>query len=80
MFGSWGLYQDDKFFAIIDDGELYFKTGETKKAELKKLGSHPFTYTKEGKQAMLKNYWLVPAEILEDREQFLLWLNRAVAA
>jgi TfoX/Sxy family transcriptional regulator of competence genes len=26
MFGAHGLYSDDKFFAILDQGRLFFKT------------------------------------------------------
>ncbi len=59
MFGGHGIYQDGKFFAIITDGELYFKGIG---------GTTQFTYSKKDGKTYKMNYWLVPAEVLEDRD------------
>lgn len=75
MFGSYGLYRGENFFAIITDGELYLKiTASEKQKEFEALGSSPFVYTREGKKVALKNYWLVPAEVLEDKEKLISFI------
>ena len=80
MFSDSGIYKDGVFFAIISDGELYFRTDEKSRPEFKKYGSEPFSYPRAGKTAVLKNYWRVPEEIIEDRERIFEWVEAAVRA
>ena len=68
MFGGYGIYQDGKIFAIIVDGELYFKGVG---------GTTQFTYSKKDGKTYKMNYWLVPAEVMEDREALADWVKRA---
>ncbi|HEU4364702.1 MAG TPA: TfoX/Sxy family protein, partial [Candidatus Krumholzibacteria bacterium] len=44
MFGAIGLYQDTTFFAIIDDGTLYFATDGETRAPYEARGMKPFEY------------------------------------
>lgn len=37
MFGGYGLYGGDKFFAVIDDDRLYFKVGQGNVADFEAL-------------------------------------------
>ena len=71
MFGGYGLYYQDAFFAIIHNEELYFKTDKESK---EKYGTHPF---KPNKKQTLHNYQAVPADILEDEEQLCEWAREA---
>ncbi len=80
MFGGWGIYRDGAIFALIADGELYFKTGDENRPDFEKMKSRPFTYARKGKKAVAMSYWLVPPEILEDRTRLGDWVDRAVAA
>ena len=73
MFGGYGLYHKDVFFAIIYDGELYFKTNQETK---KKYSTHPF---KPNKKQTLHNYQAVPAHVLEDEEQLSKWAQEAIS-
>ncbi len=77
MFGGYGIYKDGKIFAIIVDGELYFKADENTLADFKKLGSSQFTYTKKDGKKYAMNYWLLPEEIMEDRERLESWVFSA---
>ena len=79
MFGGHGLYQGDRFFGILLDGRLYFKTDERSRPDYKRRGARPFTY-KKGRQIISMRYYEVPADILEDRAEFLDWASRAVQA
>ncbi|MEX0622180.1 MAG: TfoX/Sxy family protein [Candidatus Woykebacteria bacterium] len=77
MFGDWGLYKDGIFFALIADGRLYFKVGENNKTDFEKAGSEPFEYTAKGKKIKL-NYYELPAEVMEDPDQIVSWIEKSV--
>jgi DNA transformation protein len=70
MFGAWGLYLGEKFFAIVDSGVLYFKTNPITAKKYIELEMKPFTYA-PGKT--LKNYYEVPTEILESPSDLCEW-------
>jgi DNA transformation protein len=77
MFGGWGFYCSETFFAIISGETLYFKTDEISRADFEKLGMEPF---RPSPRQTLKTYYEVPGEILEDRVELLAWARRAIAA
>lgn len=83
MFGGYGLYRESVFFGILSDGRIYFKTDGTTRPAYIKLGSAPFSYYKKDKisgrkkKAFLKNYYEVPVDIMEDRDQLTEWARRA---
>lgn len=41
MFGAHGLYQAGRFFAIVDEGRLYFKTCDQSRAPYVERGMQP---------------------------------------
>ncbi len=79
MFGGYGIYKNGKIFAIIVDGELYFKVDENTVPDFKKLGSSQFTYEKKDGKKYAMNYWLLPEEIMEDKEKLESWVFAAVS-
>ena len=79
MFGGFGLYQGDRFFAISMEGRLYFKTSRETRAAYLKRGMKPFIYKKARRITSLK-YFEVPPEILEDRRELADWARRAIQA
>ena len=74
MFGGFGLYRKETFFGIIHRGRLYFKTDEHTRAAYVSRGMSPF---RPNAKQMLKNYYEVPVEIIEDAEQLITWASRA---
>lgn len=76
MFGGHGIYLGDAFFAIVHKGEVYFLTDEETRPAYEERGSTPFRPTP---RQTLKNYLLVPQDILEDRDQLVEWARLAVA-
>jgi len=80
MFSGHGIYKDGLIFAIIADGALYFKADEKAEPDFKKYGSEPFIYPMKNGKATTLSYWLLPEEIMEDREVFPDWVERAVGA
>ncbi len=80
MFGGYGIYKDRKIFAIITDGELYFKSSKETEEFYKSQGSHPFEYSKKDGKKYTMQYWFVPENILENREKFSEWVDTALKA
>jgi DNA transformation protein len=77
MFGGVGLYCGDVFFALMDDGRLFFKVDDLTRARYTRRGLEPFQ--PEGMAAMA-SYYPVPASILEDADTLVVWAREAVAA
>lgn len=78
MFGGFGIYRDGIFFALIADGELYFKVGESNRADYEKYGSKPFIYTGHKGKDVTMSYWLLPEEILENKDELVKWVEKSV--
>jgi len=76
MFGGYGLYDGSKFFGIISKGRLYFKTDEISKNAYVEQGMKPF---KPNNKQILKNYYEVPADVLEDRERILEFAEKSIS-
>jgi DNA transformation protein and related proteins len=77
MFGGAGLYSDDIFFAIADDGDLYLKADKESMVIYQKGGSEQFTYETKGKLSRM-NYWSVPAEVIEEPDELRRWVGIAL--
>jgi DNA transformation protein len=77
MFGAYGLYQKDDFFAIVDSGKLYFRTDDDSRLEYERRGMKPFAPTPK---QVLKNYFEVPVDVLEDDSLLCEWAEAAVKA
>lgn len=74
MFGGHGLYRKGKFFAIIHKGKLYFKTDEKSRDAYIGKGMKPFA---PSKKHTLKNYYEVPADVIDDVELLTKWARCA---
>lgn len=83
MFGGYGIYRGSAFFAIIFDGGLYLKADAALAKTFKKRGGVQFTYQKRQgtrKKTISMSYWSVPEDVLEDREEFLRWVEESLAS
>ncbi len=74
MFGGFGLYADATFFGIVADGRVYFKTYDQTRSEYEARGMKPFRPTEK---QTLRNYYEVPAAVLEDAGLLVEWARRA---
>jgi len=77
MFGGYGLYEGESFFGIISEGELYFKTNASTRPEYEAYEMTPF---QPSAKQILKNYYQVPPDILEDSEALTEWAKQASLA
>jgi len=77
MFGAHGLYCGEKFFGILDEGRLFFKTDAASQADYTARGMGPFTYEMKGK-VMTMAYHEVPPDVLEQPHELTAWARRAI--
>lgn len=78
MFGAHGLYSGNHFFAILDEGRLFFKTDANSEKDYTSRGLGPFTYTSKGK-TMTMSYHEVPPDVLEQPQELAGWARKAIA-
>ncbi len=74
MFGGYGLYRGDTFFAILSRSRLYFRTSPLTRKDYVGRGMKPF---KPSARQTLKSYYEVPADVLEDAAMLRTWALRA---
>jgi DNA transformation protein len=74
MFGGYGLYCGDILFGIVYDDRVYFKTDADTFGEYARRGMHSF-HPREGQT--LRNYYEVPVDVLDDREEVTAWALEA---
>jgi DNA transformation protein and related proteins len=77
MFGAYGLYSGDKFFGILDEGRLFFKTDAQSQSDYTSRGMDAFTYEMKGK-VMTMAYHEVPPDVLENAPELVAWARRAI--
>jgi DNA transformation protein len=70
MFGGIGVYFDAKFFALLDNDELYMKVDDTNRPQFAKAGSRAF---EPWAGHVMDGYWSVPADVLEDPAKLAEW-------
>ncbi len=79
MFGAHGLYQGERFFGILDEGRLFFKTDAQSQADYVARGMEPFTYESKGR-VLTMSYHEVPPDVLENAPELVAWAQRAIQA
>jgi DNA transformation protein len=73
MFGGFGIYRGEVFFAIVFKGRLYLKTDLESRRGYIERGMKPFRPS--AKQSLTSYY--VPLGILEDAAQLTDWARTA---
>lgn len=80
MFGGVGLYAGDLFFALLAGDVLYLKADEATRGAFEQAGARPFQpYPDRPRGSGTMQYYSVPAAILEDGDELIMWARRSVA-
>ena len=74
MFGGYGLYCGEVFFAIVYDGCLYFRTNPDTLPEFLEYNAAVFA---PSEKQVLQHYREVPVDLLEDSERLQVWAKKA---
>ncbi len=80
MFGGFGLYCDELFFAIVDDDVLFVKVDDISRPDFEAEHRMPFTYPmKDGRLASM-SYYPLPDYALESPPELQSWARKGLAA
>ncbi|MDQ4088377.1 MAG: TfoX/Sxy family protein [Pseudomonadota bacterium] len=80
MMGGATLYLDGTVFAIMDEGELWFKADEETNAAWDAQGCDRFTVAFKDGRVETMNYRRAPADVYDDPEAMQRWAQLALAA
>jgi DNA transformation protein len=80
MFGGVGVYFDGIFFALIDDGALYFRVSQMTRPAFEAEGSRAFSYATKNGTTELHSYWRLPERLLDDPDDLRDWASAAISA
>lgn len=75
MFGGYGLYQETVFFGILFRGCFYLKVDATTQVAFVQRGMQAFS---PSPGQVLKSFYEVPVDILEDAEALCAWAKTAI--
>ena len=70
MFGGSGVYFKGKFFALLDNDELYLKVDDGNRPQFEQAGAHAF---EPWPGHVMNGYWSVPADVLENAKKLADW-------
>ncbi len=76
MFGGYGIYHEERMFALVSGDRLYLKTDDVSRPQFEAKRLPPFEYTRQGK-TMATSYYEAPAEVFEDRDEAAAWARVA---
>lgn len=76
MFGGYGVFREERMFALIADDRLYFKCDAKSRPLFEAKGLGPFSYEARGRRHSLA-YFEAPAEVFEENEAMRQWVNEA---
>lgn len=79
LFGTSGLYLEDRIFGLVHDGKIYFRTTEDTATRYEAYGSPPFVYHHSDGATTPMQYHEVPAAILENQDAACAWAYEAAA-
>lgn len=80
MFGGWGFYCNELFFALVAAETLYLKADAESASRFREAGGEPFRFTYRDGHTETMNYWTVPGEALESTAEMRPWGRVALAA
>lgn len=80
MFGGWGLYHRDAFFALVAYDTLYLKVDPDNRARFEAEGLEPFVFeAKDGRKTAM-SYRQAPDEALENPAVMAEWARLGYGA
>jgi DNA transformation protein and related proteins len=76
MFGEYGVYCDELFFALVADEALWLKVDDKNRPRFEARGMGPFA---PGDPPTPMKYYEVPVDVLEDPSQLREWAAESLA-
>ena len=80
MFGGWGFYLDDLFFALIAYERLFLKVNNATRPRFEAAGCEPFIYSAKNNKQVSLGYWSAPADAMDSPALMEPWARLALQA
>ena len=80
MFSGAGIYADATMFALVVDGVIYLKAGDSNLAMFEREGLAPFTYSRRQGERAVMSYRRIPDRLYDDPDELAVWARAALAA
>lgn len=79
MMGGAVLYCEGIVFALVDDGDLYFKSDAVNESVFEAAGLDKFSFEMNGKQGSM-NYRRAPLDVHDDPDAMRQWARLGIEA
>ena len=80
MMGGAVLYCEGIVFALVDDGDLYFKSDATNEAAFEAEGLGRFEFTGKDGAIATMNYRTAPLDVYDDPDAMREWARHGIEA
>lgn len=80
MFGGFGLYCDELFFALVADDVLFIKVDEINRPRFLAENLAPFCFAMKDGRTQTMSYYPLPDAALESNADMLSWAKEGLAA
>ena len=80
MFGGFGLYCDEVFFALVADEVLYVKVDDQNRPRFNAEHLSPFCYAMKDGRMQTMSYYPLPDSALDSQVELLDWAKEGLAA
>lgn len=80
IFGTWGLFLEDRILGIVDQGVTYFRTTRRTSVRYLEFGAPAFTYRCADGTLVPTDYLRVPDSVLSARDRACDWAFEAAVA
>lgn len=80
FFGGAGLVLDGVQFAFVMKSTLFLRVDDQTRAEFEAMNASPFTYAGQSQTVRVASYYTLPDEIVDDRDELLVWAKAAYGA
>ncbi|MES2103070.1 MAG: TfoX/Sxy family protein [Pseudomonadota bacterium] len=80
FFGGISVSYNDVQFAMAMGNTLYFCVDDNSRAEYTEIGMQPFSYESKKGTVLVKKYYSIPEEVLDNPQNLREWAQVAIKA
>lgn len=78
FFGGKGFKSGGKQFAMIMGNTLYFCVDDLTRGKYEQRGMEPFSYSTKKRRVLVRKYFAVPEELIDEQDELIEWANEAI--
>ena len=79
FFGGYGIKSSATQFAMIMGNSLYFVVNDKTRPKYERLDKKPFSYMTKNGRRLVRRYFEVPEDLLEDQDALVEWARESIA-